>query len=262
MGVQPILKGDIPELRTVSEPVTTFDETLHQLLDDLACTLQDCGGIGLAAPQIGRPLRVFVVDIGEGVLEFVNPVLDKSPETQDSVESCLSFPDLTLQVKRPVAVTVRAQDRNGIPFQREAEGLLARVLCHEADHLDGVLFMDHLSDEEVFQQLWMSLGASLEEELDAAEAAQTLVRPDTVQTARWEEIRLAADMLADASWKWTLAVEILSDHTELLHPEDIYALKEAEANLQTLSDHWQQLVENFPGHGAEPAAGERVESDG
>jgi peptide deformylase len=252
VGVRPVLTGDIPELRTVSDSVTAFDEELHQLLDDLACTMQAYGGIGLAAPQIGRPLRVFVTDIGEGVLEFVNPELDKSEETQDSVESCLSLPGLTLKVKRPASVNIRAQDRHGTPFQLQATGLLARVICHEADHLDGVLFTDHLSDEDVFQQMWMTIEASLQEDLDASEPGSPLVHSDAVQAARWEEIRFAADMLADASWKWTLAVELLKDHADLLNADDFAALQAADAHLQAISDHWDKVTESTPEHGDAP----------
>jgi hypothetical protein len=94
--------------------------------------------------------------------------------------------------------------------------------------------------------MWMTIEASFQEELDAAEHGSPLVHPDAVQAARWEEIQFAADMLADASWKWTLAVELLKDHEDLLNAEDFAALQAAEAHLQAICDHWEKVTENPP----------------
>jgi len=141
------LLGD-PVLREKCRPVETVDEDLRELIEDLRETMYEADGIGLAAPQVGVPLRVFVYDVREeehlpGVL--VNPrIVDSSGSVRES-EGCLSIPDLTEVVERHERVVVEGLDEDGNPVRLEAEGLLSRCLQHESDHLDGVLFFDRIS---------------------------------------------------------------------------------------------------------------------
>lgn len=138
-----------------SRPVEKFDRRLGELLDDMAETLHSANGVGLAAVQVGVLRRVVVIDIydGEGVRELVNPVIVESDGEQESLEGCLSVPGKWGMTKRPKHVKVRAQDRNGKTFEYEGEDLLATVSCHEIDHLDGTLFLTHvtrwLSEEDM-----------------------------------------------------------------------------------------------------------------
>ena len=128
-------------LTKVSRPVTKFDRRLHQLLDDMTETLEDAGGVGLAAPQVGILRRVVVVDTGEdGIIELVNPEIIAQSGEQTGLEGCLSVPGKTGIVTRPNEVTVRAQDRDGNWFEAEGEGLIARCFCHELAHLEGQLY--------------------------------------------------------------------------------------------------------------------------
>ena len=128
-------------LTKVSRPVTKFDRRLHQLLDDMTETLEDAGGVGLAAPQVGVLRRAVVVDTGEdGILELVNPEIIAQSGEQSGLEGCLSVPGEYGIVTRPNEVTVRAQDRDGNWFEAEGEGLIARCFCHELAHLEGQLY--------------------------------------------------------------------------------------------------------------------------
>jgi len=140
-----------PVLRERCLEISEFDADLHRLLDDLAESMYSHKGVGLAAPQIGEPLRALTVDVGQrdekyNLIELVNPeIVRASEQKSDYEEGCLSFPGEAQLVVRPSEVTVRAQDRRGRPVEIEAEGLLATALQHEIDHLDGVLFIDHIS---------------------------------------------------------------------------------------------------------------------
>ena len=136
-----LIKGD-ERLRKHCRPVTAFDKKLHMLLDDMAETMYAAPGVGLAAPQVGILRRIVVVDAGEGLIELVNPEIIKESGTQTGKEACLSIPQWEAQVTRPNLVTVRAQDRNGKTFEVTGEGFCARALCHELDHLEGILFID------------------------------------------------------------------------------------------------------------------------
>lgn len=143
-----VLQGE-PCLTKKCRPVTEFNGRLHTLLDDLKDTLLDSGGVGLAAPQVGILRRVVVIDVGQGLIELINPeIIEKSGE-QAGAEGCLSVPGRQGYVVRPNHVTVRAVDRKGKPFEITGEGLLARALCHEIDHLDGVMYIDKM-DHEIF----------------------------------------------------------------------------------------------------------------
>ena len=136
-------KGD-PCLEKVCHPVTEFNERLHLLLDDMRETLEESGGVGLAAPQVGILRRVCIVEDSEGeIIELVNPeVVEVSEETQTGVEGCLSLPGKYGIVTRPEHVVVRAQDRNGDWYEYEGEDIVARCFLHEIDHLDGHMYTE------------------------------------------------------------------------------------------------------------------------
>ena len=141
-----LVKGD-NALNKKSRPVVKFDARLHQLLDDMADTLETQNGVGLAAPQVGVLRRAVIVvetNVEEGeaeyIIELINPEIIKTDGEQVGSEGCLSIPNEFGIVKRPQFVTVRAQDRDGEWFEYDAEGLTARCFCHEIDHLEGILF--------------------------------------------------------------------------------------------------------------------------
>ncbi len=142
MAIRNIVKDGDEVLRKVCRKVENFDERLATLLDDMADTMYQAEGVGLAAPQVGIRKRVFVVDIGEGLFEFVNPQIIKTSGTQTEQEGCLSCPNLWGTVERPDYVKVKAYDRHGKEFELEATGFFTRAILHENDHLDGKLFKD------------------------------------------------------------------------------------------------------------------------
>ena len=138
-----VTQGD-PVLNKVCHPVTKFDEKLWTLLNDMRETLLDSNGVGLAAPQVGIVRRVVLVINGQDeILELINPTIIHTAGEQEDMEGCLSVPGQWGFVTRPMVVRVRAQDRNGNWFEVEDEGLTARCFCHELDHLDGHLFVEH-----------------------------------------------------------------------------------------------------------------------
>ncbi len=151
MAIRPILTAPDPFLRQVSKPVERVDDALRALMDDMLETMYDAPGIGLAAIQIGEPLRVIVMDLAGEEEEpapryFVNPeILDPSEEMNVYQEGCLSVPDFFDDVERPARCRVRYLDYHGEEQVLDAEGLLATCIQHEMDHLEGVLFIDHLS---------------------------------------------------------------------------------------------------------------------
>ena len=151
MAIRPILTAPDPRLREKSRPVDKVDDGLRTLMDDMLETMYDAPGIGLAAIQIGEPIRVIVMDLaGENEeaqpLYFVNPeILDPSEETSLYEEGCLSVPEFFEEVERPARCRVRYLDYAGNEQILDAEGLLATCIQHEMDHLEGVLFIDHLS---------------------------------------------------------------------------------------------------------------------
>ena len=147
MAIRNILRDSDGRLRKKSRPVERFDERLLELLGDMADTMHKADGVGLAAPQVGILRRAVVIDIGEGVIEMVNPeIVWKSGELVDDAEGCLSSPGEYGMVKRPQKVKAVYCDRSGVRRELEGEGLLARAICHELDHLDGVLFKDLASE--------------------------------------------------------------------------------------------------------------------
>ena len=149
MAVLPIRTWPDPVLRVRCREVTEFGPGLAQLVADMVDTMHAAPGVGLAASQVGVEQRVAVVDLSVGkdpaeLLVLVNPVIEAREGLDVDTEGCLSIPDFTEKVPRPLQVVVRAQDATGAPQHFEAEGWLARAICHEVDHLDGVLFVDHL----------------------------------------------------------------------------------------------------------------------
>ena len=153
MGTRKILTDKDPALHKVCRPVEKFDGRLHRLLDDMAETLAQANGVGLAAPQVGILRRVVIVDTGEEILELVNPTLLETSGEQCGAEGCLSVPGKYGLVKRPNYAKVRAQDREGNWFEAEGEELIARCFCHELDHLDVIVYTEvmerFLTDEEL-----------------------------------------------------------------------------------------------------------------
>ena len=153
MGLRKILTDKDPALHKVCKPMVNFDNRLFKLLEDMKETLIDSGGVGLAAPQVGILRRVVLVDTGEEILELINPTIIETDGEQEGPEGCLSLPGRQGYVRRPNKVTVRAQDRNGKPFEMTGEGLLARAFCHELDHLDGIIYTEvmerYLTEEEL-----------------------------------------------------------------------------------------------------------------
>lgn len=147
MTVRAILPFGEPELRKVCKPVTEINSRVLNLLDDLKDTLYDAPGrAGLAAPQIGLLRRVVVMDLGEGLREFINPVIVEAEGEQEGMEGCLSLPNYYGQVKRHAKVKVRSMGRDGSEVWTEAEGMYAVCIQHELDHLDGILFIDRMTD--------------------------------------------------------------------------------------------------------------------
>ena len=142
--------GD-PLLRKKSKPVTEFNSRLHKLLDDMAETLYASEGrAGLAAPQVGILRRVIVLDCGQGLVELINPEIIESRDEQTGSEACLSFPGYNGIVKRAAYVKLTNQDRHGNLTELEGEGFLARCFQHEIDHLNGILYIDHINNGDLY----------------------------------------------------------------------------------------------------------------
>ena len=153
MGLRKILTDKDPALHKVCKPVTSFDAKLHKLLDDMGETMRDANGVGLAAPQVGILRRVVTVDLGDEILELVNPSLVETDGEQIGAEGCLSVPGKYGLVKRPYYAKVKAQDRFGDWFEVEGEELIGRCFCHELDHLDGIVYTEvmerYLTEEDL-----------------------------------------------------------------------------------------------------------------
>lgn len=156
MAILPIIETPDPRLRQISTPVDTIDDGLQTLIDDMFETMYDAPGIGLAAIQVGVPKRLLVIDLQEEEGEdgkpvkaprvFINPeILDTSDDVQVYSEGCLSVPEQFADVERPAVIRARWQERDGTVREEQLDGLLAICLQHEMDHLNGVLFIDHLS---------------------------------------------------------------------------------------------------------------------
>lgn len=142
MSVRFVVQTGEPVLRQKSEPVKNFNKELWALLDDMKQTVRAEQGAGLAAPQIGVPLRVVVIDVEEGFFELVNPVIISTKGEQTGPEGCLSVKGKQGTVTRPNKVKAEYRDRNGKKHKLTADGFFARAVCHELDHLDGILYID------------------------------------------------------------------------------------------------------------------------
>jgi len=141
-----ILPIDHPLLRKKSSPITRFGPALRRLVDGMFATLHAAEGSGLAAPQIGQTLRLFVAEYHDEQIALCNPVITRAEGETVGAEGCLSFPGFVgLHIRRAERIEVQAQDVRGAPLHLEAEGTLARIVQHEIDHLNGILFLDHLA---------------------------------------------------------------------------------------------------------------------
>ena len=167
MALRKIVEVGDPCLAKVCRPVTAFNSRLHALLDDMTETLAEVGGAGLAAPQVGILRRAVIVldEESETYLELVNPEIVKAEDEQTGLEGCLSVPGKWGIVTRPYTVRVRAQDRFGEWFEAEADGLTARCFCHELEHLDGHLYVEHI-DHFLTEEELMEYMADDEEEVE------------------------------------------------------------------------------------------------
>ena len=148
MSIKEIRHFGDPVLVTPASEVIDFDKELRKLVKDLTETMLDAPGAGLAAPQIGVPLRVFVWDVDEAIGHLINPTLDLSEEMQEGDEGCLSFPELIYPTPRAFRAVAKGFNMHGDPVTIEGTELLARALQHETDHLNGILFIDRLSEED------------------------------------------------------------------------------------------------------------------
>lgn len=148
MALRTIRKHEDELLRKKSKKVDVINERIITLLNDMEETMYDADGVGLAAPQVGILKRVVVIDIGEGILRLINPEIISTEGSYVDVEGCLSIPGEQGQVERPYKVKVKALNEKGEEIIVEGEELLARALCHEIDHLEGVLFVDKIIDNK------------------------------------------------------------------------------------------------------------------
>lgn len=144
MALRNILKKDDPTLRKHSREVTKIDGRIQTLIDDMLETMEQANGAGLAAPQVGVLRRIVVMDVGEGPIVMINPVITSRDGEQETVEGCLSLPNEWALTRRPMKVTAEYLDRNGKKSKINGEGLLAKCICHEVDHLEGKLFTDDI----------------------------------------------------------------------------------------------------------------------
>jgi peptide deformylase len=181
MSIQPIrLFGD-PVLITPASPVVDFDKELRKLVADLTETMIAAPGAGLAAPQIGVPLRVFVWDVDEELGHLINPTLDLGEEIQDGEEGCLSFPELRYSTPRAMRAVAQGFNMYGEPITVEVYEFLARALQHETDHLDGILFIDKLAPEdrklamkEIRESDWFNLASEQGRNITVKDSPHTI----------------------------------------------------------------------------------------
>ena len=148
MAIRNIRTDEDAILRKKSRKVEKFDDRLFELLDDMAETMYAADGVGLAAVQVGVLRRVVVIDIGEGLMELINPAIIEVDGVQCDVEGCLSLPGKQAYTMRPMTVKVKAQNRDGNWCMYKGSGLKAKAFCHEIDHLDGILYVDKIAKQE------------------------------------------------------------------------------------------------------------------
>ncbi len=147
MATRKIVKVGDDTLRKISRPIKEIDKRTKQLLDDMAETMYASEGVGLAAPQVGVLRRMVVIDVGEGLIELINPEIISTEGSMVNAEGCLSIPGRRGTVERPEKVVVRALNRKGREVELTGTGLLAMALCHEIDHLDGILYTDKMIED-------------------------------------------------------------------------------------------------------------------
>lgn len=186
MSIQEIRFFGDPVLTTPASPVVDFDKELRVLVKDLTDTMLDAPGAGLAAPQIGVPLRVFVWDVDEALGHLINPVLDLSEEMQDGEEGCLSFPELRYETPRAMRAVAKGFNMYGEPIVVEGTEFLARALQHETDHLNGILFIDKLSAEnrklamkEIRESEWFNLASENGQTIQVKDSPHTIFGRNT-----------------------------------------------------------------------------------
>lgn len=165
MVIRRILTAEEPILRERAKKVTSFDASLHRLLDEMLETMRDAPGIGLAANQVGVPLQVAVIELEAKITELVNPQIVRTSGEIIDWEGCLSIPGFVAEVARHAGVTVKARDRHGKEFRVKGQELFARALQHEIDHLNGILYIDYLESLEELVQV--SERSDVEEETTA-----------------------------------------------------------------------------------------------
>ncbi len=147
MAIRQLRYDGDPLLRKKSREVEKIDDRIKELLDDMLETMYHEEGVGLAAPQVGILRRVIVIDDGNGPIKMINPEIIEKDGEVSGVEGCLSVPNRNGYVNRPYTIKVKYQDENGKNMSMEARGLLARIICHEVDHLDGILYIDKMTEE-------------------------------------------------------------------------------------------------------------------
>ncbi len=155
MAIMPVIKMDNPVLHRKAKKVSKIDGSVQKLVDDMIDTMHDVEGVGLAAPQVGVPLQVVVIQMPdeEDVITLINPEIVKTSEESEAMtEGCLSLPGYRGEVKRFTSVTVKARDREGKPIRIKGEGLMAQALQHEVDHINGVVFVDHLESMDKLEK--------------------------------------------------------------------------------------------------------------
>lgn len=150
MALRKVVKVGESSLRKKSKPVKDFDESLWELLDDMKETMYENDGMGLAAPQVGVLRRAIVIDVNNAFMELINPEIISRKGKDIEEEGCLSVGNFRGRVERPYEITVKAFDRYGYPFTLKGEKWLARCICHEVDHLDGILFIDKTLDRDKY----------------------------------------------------------------------------------------------------------------
>lgn len=148
MAIRQLRYSEDPILRKKSREITEINDRIKILLDDMAETMYESEGVGLAAPQVGILRKAVVIDIGEGLLKLINPEIIETEGENIDFEGCLSVPGVSGKVQRPEKVKIKYLDIDGTEKELEGAGLLARAMCHEIDHLNGILFIDKTIDEQ------------------------------------------------------------------------------------------------------------------
>jgi peptide deformylase len=153
MAIRPILSMENPILRQKAKRIKHIDKSLDPMIQDMLDTMHDAPGIGLAAPQIGIPLRLMIIEIEDELTTLINPEIVKTQGEWEPEEGCLSIPGYVANVKRAWAVTVKAKNRQGRDVRLKGEGLFGQALQHEIDHLDGILYVDRLDDMDALRKI-------------------------------------------------------------------------------------------------------------